>query len=153
MKKVELKMPPMAAKVTSMFTHQKTEPMFNRPIGNGCPHHRLSRILYVVCLPLLVLVSLPVIVLKAMTYSFIEDNRDQGFVFTAEPMEGDEGIISVVMAALPKNLYHAPAKLALVAAVLSIFLAAAHLGFVLTDWQTGKRVCWVFVIDQSITDM
>lgn len=74
-----------------------------------------------------------------MTYSFIEDNRSMGFVFETTEKDGEQGV-SVVMAALPRMLYHAPAKLALVAAVISTFLGAAHLGFVGVDWKAGKRV-------------
>lgn len=99
----------------------------------------MSRILYIIFLPLLILISIPVITLKAKTYGFIEDNRDQGFMFETTERDGEAGI-TVVMAALPRLLYHAPAKLALVAAVLSIFLGATHLGFVAIDWKTGKRV-------------
>lgn len=140
MKKVEFKLPPIADKVTSLFQPQKkATPMFNRPLANGCPHHRISRLLHVVFLTLLILISIPVITLKALTYSFIEDNRDTGFVFETTE-ENNESGISVVMAALPRMLHHAPAKLALVAAVLSVFLGIAHLGFVCMDWRSGKRV-------------
>lgn len=140
MKKVEFKLPPVADKVTSLFRPQKKEsPIFNKPMASGCPHHRLSRILYAISLPLLVLLSIPVVALKAMTYGFIEDNRDMGFMFETTERDGGAGEM-VVMAALPRMLYHAPAKLALVAAVLSICLGAAHLGFVAVDWKNPKRV-------------
>jgi len=146
MKKVEFKLPPIADKVTSLFQPHKNEsPMFNKPMASGCPHHRLSRILYAVFLPVLILISIPVVTLKAMTYSFIEDNRDMGFMFETTERDGEAGE-TVVMAALPRMLYHAPAKLALVAAVLSICLSAAHLGFVAVDWKTPKRVCTLHII-------
>jgi hypothetical protein len=141
MKKVDFKLPPIADKVTSLFQAQKKpDPMFNRPLASGCPHHRMSRILNAVFLSFLILLSIPVITLKALTYSFIEENRDMGFVFETTEEGGGPGI-SVVLAALPRMLHQAPAKLALVAAVLSISLGIAHLGFVLVDWREGKRVC------------
>jgi hypothetical protein len=77
--------------------------------------------------------------LKAMTYSFIEDNRMMGFDFETTENDGDPGE-TIVMAALPKMLFPVPAKLALVAAAISIFLSVAHLGFVGVDWKSGKRV-------------
>ncbi|KAF2833453.1 hypothetical protein CC86DRAFT_278073 [Ophiobolus disseminans] len=145
MKKVEFKLPPIADKVTSLFQpHKKDSTMFNKPMASGCPHHRLSRILYAVFLPILVLISIPVVVLKAMTYSFIEENRDKGFMFETTERDGEAGE-AVIMAALPRMLYHAPAKLALVAGVLSICLGAAHLGFVAFDWRNPKRTqSWAF---------
>jgi hypothetical protein len=140
MKKVEFKLPPIADKVSSIFApHKKPVPMFNQPLPSGCPHHRISRLLYAIFLSLLIAVAIPVVTLKALTYSFIEENRDMGFVFETTEDDGTEGM-SVVMAALPRMLHHAPAKLALVAAVLSIFSGLAHLGFVIVDWKDGKRV-------------
>ncbi|KAH7371484.1 hypothetical protein BKA66DRAFT_182534 [Pyrenochaeta sp. MPI-SDFR-AT-0127] len=139
MKKVAFNIPTIASKVPSLFKRRKdAPPMFNQPFDNVCPHYRISRILYAVFLALLISISIPVIILKAMTYSFIEDNRNTGFIFETTENDGEQGI-SVIMAALPRMLYHAPAKLALIAAVLSIFLGAAHLGFVGVDWKGGKR--------------
>jgi hypothetical protein len=138
MTKVEFSMDSITSKVFP--TKKEKAPVFNRPFGDLCPHYRISRIVYLVALSSLILISVPVIALKAMTYSFIEDNRSMGFVFQTEGKDGEEGV-SLVMAALPKNLHHAPAKLVLVAAVLTVFLAAAHLGFVAVDWRTGKKVC------------
>jgi hypothetical protein len=127
-------------KVMSIFHHKSNPETFNRPINTtSCPHHRLSRILYVVLLPLLILISIPVVTLKALTYSFTEDNRDQGFMFESTEKDGEPGA-SIIMAALPKMLNRGPVKLALIAAVLSILLASAHLGFVVSDWKSGKKV-------------
>jgi hypothetical protein len=141
MTKVDFKLPPIAVKVTSLFKPQKKDvPMFNQPLASGCPHHRISRVLYAISLSLLIAIAIPVVTLKALTYSFIEENRDTGFVFETTEEEGGAGM-SIVMAALPRQLHHVPAKLALVAAVLSIFSSAAHLGFVVVDWKTGNRVC------------
>jgi hypothetical protein len=141
MKKVEFKLPPIADKVTSLFQQDKdASPMFNKPMASGCPHHRKARLFYAVFLSVLISISIPVIVLKAITYSFIEENRDRGFIFQTTEKDGDVGE-TVVMAALPQMLYHAPAKLALVAAVLSTFVGASHLALVVVDWRSGKRVC------------
>jgi hypothetical protein len=146
MTKVDFKLPPIVVKVTSLFQSPKKDaPMFNKPLASGCPHHRISRTLYAIALSLLVAVAIPVVTLKALTYSFIEENRDTGFVFETTEDDGGSGI-SVVMAALPRQLHHVPAKLALVAAVLSIFSGIAHLGFVVVDWKTGNRVCSHFVL-------
>jgi hypothetical protein len=143
MKKVNFNLPPIADKVASLFQSQKkADPIFNRPLASGCPHHRTSRILYAVSLSLLIMFAVPVIVLKALSYSFVEDNGNMGFVFETTEDAG-ESSISVVMAALPRILHHAPAKLALVAAVVSIIIGITHLGFTFVDWKDGKRVCSV----------
>lgn len=89
-------------------------------------------------LTLLLLIAIPVVVLEALSYSFVEDNRSQGFIFETTERDGAPGV-EVIMAALPRRLQEAPSKMALVAAVLSIFLCAAHLGFVGLDWNSGKR--------------
>lgn len=142
MGKVDFKLPPVAVKVTSLFRSRKdASNVFNQPLNtSACPHHRIARILYTVCLTVLLMIAIPVITLKALTYSFIEDNRMQGFVFQTTEKDEETGI-EVVLAALPRMLQVAPAKIALVAAVLSIFLSATHLGFVCSDWRSGKRVC------------
>ncbi|CAO2658473.1 Nn.00g061960.m01.CDS01 [Neocucurbitaria sp. VM-36] len=138
MRKVEFSLPSIAGKATSLFHPHQDSPMFNRPLDSASPHHRLSRMLYAISLIFLILISIPVVALKAMTYSFIEDNRRKGFMFETTEQDGNQGI-AVIMAALPRMLHHAPAKLALVAAVISIFFGAAHLGFVAVDWKLGKR--------------
>jgi hypothetical protein len=95
--------------------------------------------LYSVFLSLLLIIAIPVITLKALTYSFIEDNRRTGFTFQTTRKDGESGD-AIIMAALPRMLYAIPAKLAIIAATLSICLAAAHIGLVVTDWKMGKRV-------------
>lgn len=140
MKKVEFRLPPLANKVSTMFQPQKKPvPMFNQPLPSGCPHHRMSRILYAVTLSFLIAIAIPMVTLKALTYSFIEENRDTGFMFETTEEDGSTGT-PIILAALPRMLHHAPAKLALVAAVLCIFAGVAHLGFVVVDWKDGKRV-------------
>ncbi|KAL1797222.1 hypothetical protein ACET3X_003828 [Alternaria dauci] len=140
MTKVNITLPPAANKVTSLFRSKKDPPpVFNQPLNtSSCPHHRIARLLYSVFLSLLLIISIPVITLKALTYSFIEDNRMMGFTFQTTRKNGELGE-AIVMAALPRMLYAIPAKLAIIAATLSICLAAAHLGFVGTDWKMGKR--------------
>jgi len=112
------------------------KPVFNQPVYTERRYH-VTRALYAILLTLLATIAASVIALKAMTVNFIEDNRDTGFEFKTD--DGD----SVVIAALPKLLYTAPAKLALVAGATSIFVGIAHLAFVVTDWKEGKKV-WHF---------
>ena len=142
MKKVDFKLPPVAVKVKSILKpHKKPTPvpMFNQPLPSGCPHHRRSRILFAISLSLLIAITIPVISLKAVTYSFLDTNIQTGFMFQTTEDDGSPGP-QIVMAALPRMLFLTPAKIALVAALMSIFSAAAHLGFVAVDWKEGKRV-------------
>ncbi|KAI4644118.1 uncharacterized protein J4E78_009702 [Alternaria triticimaculans] len=143
MTKVKFTLPPAADKVTSLFhTKQIKEddpPVFNQPLNtSSCPHHRIARLLYSISLSLLLIIAVPVIALKALTYSFVEDNRMTGFEFQTTRRNGDPGE-AIIMAALPRMLYAVPAKLAIIAGTVSICLAAAHLGFVFTDWKKGNR--------------
>lgn len=62
-----------------------------------------------------------------------------GFSFQTTEKNGDPGE-AIIMAALPRMLYAVPAKLAIIAGTVGICLAAAHLGFVCTDWKKGNRV-------------
>ncbi|KAL6706128.1 hypothetical protein ACN47E_006044 [Coniothyrium glycines] len=133
-------MPTIARRLASLL-RPKTDPspIVNKPPNtNACPHHRMARILYAVMLTLLITIAIPIVVLRVLTSSFMEDNRMQGFVFDTTESDGEPSM-KFVMAALPRMLYQVPTKLALVAAVLSIFLYGAHLGFVGTDWKSGKR--------------
>jgi hypothetical protein len=159
MKKVDFKLPPIAVKIKTLLQPQKKSspvPMFNQPLPSGCPHHRMSRILFAVSLSLLIAVAIPVITLKAITYSFLDMNQDTGFIFETTEEDGGAGM-KIVMAALPRMLFLTPAKIALVAAVLSIFSAMAHLGFVVVDWKDGKRVrivlrLKVFILTNCLLD-
>ncbi|KAF2796470.1 hypothetical protein K505DRAFT_347916 [Melanomma pulvis-pyrius CBS 109.77] len=115
-----------------LFTFLKPKPVFNQPVNTERQHH-ISRVLYLLLLSLFVGISVAVIGIKAMTLSFIEDNSDTGFVFDtgdSEPM---------ILAALPRQLYTVPAKLTLVAAVLSIFVALGHMLYLIIDWKSGQR--------------
>jgi hypothetical protein len=129
-------------KVKSLFHARKdASPMFNQPLNTtSCPHHRISRVLYSILLSLLIAIAIPVITLKTITYIFIEDNRETGFMFDTRERDG-QPVVQAVMASLPQRLYTMPAKLALIAAAISLCLATAHLGFVGVDWKNGKRVC------------
>jgi hypothetical protein len=143
MKKVDFKLPTVSVKVISLLkphTKPAPVPMFNQPLPSGCPHHRMSRILFAIFLSLLIAIAIPVISLKAIAYSFLDTNEDTGFIFETTEADGEPGT-KVIMAALPRRLFLTPAKIALVAAVLSIFSAMAHLTFVVVDWKDGKRVC------------
>jgi hypothetical protein len=95
---------------------------------------------FAISLSLLVAISIPVITLKIMNYTFIDTNHDMGFIFETTEDDGGAGM-KVVMAALPRMLYLTPQKITLIAAVSSIFTCIGHLGFVIVDWQDGRRVC------------
>lgn len=106
---------------------------------SGDRHYRISRLLSVVTLALLLLLSIPALVLKAYSYSFIESNAEMGFYLANEEMQGEpQG--DTLVAALPHNLFRVPEKLVLVVAMLNILLGMAHLGFVAWDWKSGRRV-------------
>lgn len=131
MKKPELKLPSVLGKISAKFVQK---PVFNQPVQTERRYH-VTRLLFAILLSLLVATSGAVIGLKAMTINFIEDNHDTGFEFVT-----DDPNDSLIMAALPRMLYTAPAKLALVAGAISIFVAASHLAFVIMDWKVGKKV-------------
>lgn len=134
MKKPEFKMPSvkLPEKLSSILK-SKSQPVFNRPVCTE-RQYRVSRAIYITLLTLMVGVSMAVIGLKAMTLVFIEDNNDTGFMFeTGDPEP-------TLLAALPRQLYTAPAKLALVAAVMSLCIGVVHSAFVILDWKDGKKV-------------
>jgi len=141
MDKVKLTIAPVATKVKSLFPTKKDDsPLFDKPINtNLYPHHRMSRLLYSIFLTMLFVMSIAVIALKAKSYSFIEDNRMTGFDFQMSAGAG-EPAQEIVVATLPRRMYAIPAKLTIISAAISILIAAAHLGFVVTDWKTGDRV-------------
>jgi hypothetical protein len=131
MKRPEFKIPAVLGKVSAKFVKK---PVFNKPVHTEKRYH-VTRILYTILLSLLIMIATSIIGLNAMTVNFIEDNRDTGFEFgTEDPND------AVILAALPKMLYTAPAKLALVAGAISILVGATHLAFVITDWKAGKKV-------------
>ncbi|KAJ4294342.1 hypothetical protein N0V90_008032 [Kalmusia sp. IMI 367209] len=129
MKRPEIKIPAVLGKISARFGKK---PVFNQPVYTERRYH-VTRMLYAVLLALLVMIAAAIIGLKAMTVNFIEDNRDTGFEFKTDEPE------SVIMAALPRMLYTAPAKLALVAGAISIFVGTTHLAFVVMDWRQGKK--------------
>lgn len=134
MKKLEFKMPSVQLSQLSSIVKPKSEPVFNRPMRTERPY-QISRAIYITLLSLMVALSMATIGLKAMTLIFIEDNNNTGFNFESEDDE-----TPTTLAALPLNLYHAPAKLAIVAGVTAMCIGLAHGGFVLVDWKHGKRV-------------
>lgn len=83
--------------------------------------------------------ALLAITLKGISYSFVEDNRMTGFVFETT-LDGNIGE-SLDMAALPQTIYTLPTKLAIIIAAISLSVAGAHMGLVIVDWKSGKRVC------------
>ncbi|KAJ4357707.1 uncharacterized protein N0V89_002283 [Didymosphaeria variabile] len=130
MKIPEFKIPSVLGKVSAKFVKK---PIFNQPVHTETRYH-VTRMLYTVLLSLLIMIAASIIGLKAMTVNFTEDNRDTGFEFETEDPND-----SVILAALPRMLYTAPAKLALVAGAISIFVGATHLAFVIMDWKAGKK--------------
>lgn len=131
MKKPEFKMPAVLGKLSTKF---KPKPVFNQPVRTERRYH-IARALYAFFLVLLVMIAASTIGLKAMTINFIEDNRDTGFEFQTEDPQ------PTLMAALPRQLYTGPAKLALVAGVISVFVGIGHAAFVFLDWHHGHKVC------------
>ncbi|KAF1976052.1 hypothetical protein BU23DRAFT_578853 [Bimuria novae-zelandiae CBS 107.79] len=130
MKKPEFKIPSVLGKISAKFVKK---PVFNQPVDTERRYH-VTRILFAVLLSLLIATATAVIGLRAITINFIEDNRDTGFEYKAENPND-----SVIVAALPRTLYTAPAKLALIAGGISIFVGASHLAFVIMDWKVGKK--------------
>lgn len=146
MTRVTFNVPPVTSKISSLLhlhrdnSSTKVNPVFNKPINTtSCPHHRLARVFYLASLTLLFFIAIPVVALEARSYSFVEDNQSQGFIFETTERDDAPGV-EVIMAALPRRLQQAPAKMALIAAVLSIFISAAHLIFLGLDWKNGKRI-------------
>ncbi|CAI6338311.1 unnamed protein product [Periconia digitata] len=130
MKTPQFKVPSMLGKFTKTTT-PKT-PVFNQPVSLQ-RKYKLSRTIHAILLTLLTVISIVVIVLKALTINFIEDNRDTGFQFLNDEQ-------NVIMAALPKQLYTTPAKLALVSGAISSFVSIGHLLFIAMDWKEGKKI-------------
>jgi len=124
------KMPQGLNKLTSLL---KPKPVFNQPVATDRQYH-IARAAYGFLLIILIGLAAATVGLKAMTINFMEDNRNTGFVFdTGEPE-------TVVMAALPRQLYTAPAKIAMVAGTISIFVGVGHAAFVFMHWKEGKKV-------------
>ena len=133
MKKPDFKMPSvkLPGKLSSLLK-PRSQPVFNRPVCTE-REYQISRGIYLTLLSLLVGVSTSVIALKAMTLIFIEENMDKGFEFeTGDPEP-------TLLAALPKQLYTAPAKLAMIAAVIALVIGLAHGAFIISDWKDGSH--------------
>ncbi|KAF2184496.1 hypothetical protein K469DRAFT_667116 [Zopfia rhizophila CBS 207.26] len=122
-----------ALKVEKLKDAFKPKPVFNRPVCTE-KRARVSHTLFLSLLSTLVLVSTAVIGLKATTIDFIEVNKNKGFMFiTGDPEP-------TILGALPRKLYEAPAKLAIVAGVISIFTAGGHIAFIARGWKDSKKV-------------
>lgn len=134
MKKVEFKMPSMKIlEKLPALRKPKAQPVFNRPVCTE-REYRVNRIFHIVLLSLMVGVSMAIVGLKATTLIFIEDNNNKGFQFESGDPE------PTILAALPRNLYTAPGKLAMVAGVYALCMGIAHVVFVIVDWKSGKKV-------------
>jgi hypothetical protein len=134
MKKPQFKMPSVKLpEKLSAIIKPKSQPVFNQPVCTEQEYH-VSRTIYVTLLSLMVGVSTAVVGLKAMTLTFIEENMDKGFEFE----NGDPE--PTILAALPRQLYTAPAKLEIIAAVIALIVSLVHGIFIIIDWKTGKRV-------------
>lgn len=119
--------------------HNSTSPTENPPPYSDDSRCRAFRLFSVGSLTLLLLLSIPTLVLKAYSYSFIESNAEMGFYLTNNQTQGgSEG--GMLVAALPLSLFRMPEKLVLVVAMLNILLSMAHLAFVAWDWKAGRRV-------------
>jgi hypothetical protein len=118
------------SKISSLL---KPKPVFNQPVATERGYH-IARAAYGVLLILLVIIAATTIGLKATTVNFMETNRNTGFFFdTGEPEP-------VIMAALPRQLYTAPAKIAMIAGCISVFVGIGHAAFVFMNWKDGKKV-------------
>jgi hypothetical protein len=136
MNKVTSKVQAVVGKVKG---RNSTIPSVNPPPYVHDRTYRVSRLLSVVLLTLLLLLAIPALVLKAYGYNFIELNAEMGFYLVNNGAAGDP-VGDNLVAALPHNLFRVPEKLVLVVAMLNILLSMAHLGFVVWDWRTGRRV-------------
>jgi hypothetical protein len=126
MKKPDFKMPTVFAKKI------EPEPVFNQPVPLQ-RNYKIARGLQTTLLILIIICATVVIILKVMTINFVEDNRETGFEWKGEEQ-------AVLMAALPRKLYNAPAKIALVAGAISICVGVGHFLFITIDWKHGTKV-------------
>lgn len=140
MSKVASQFKTFVDKITSNTRLRKNAPTdVNPPTYSDNRHYRLSRLVSVASLTLLLLLSIPALVLKAYSYTFIESNAEMGFYLANDQVQGEpEG--EYLVAALPQHLFRVPEKLLLVVAMLSVLLSMTHLAFVAWDWKAGKRV-------------
>lgn len=140
MNKVTPQVQAIASKFSSDFMHRNNvSSTVNPPPSDDDRRYRLARLLSVVSLTLLLLLSIPALILKAYSYSFIESNAEMGFYLVNDEVQGEpEG--ENLVAALPHNLFCAPGKIVLVVAMLNILLSMSHLAFVAWDWKICRRV-------------
>lgn len=114
--------------------------MFNRPLLVRTEReHRICRILHLTLLLLLVILSIALVSLKSMTVAFIAENAERGFTFDAGIRKGVK-TEPFVLAALPRNLYDAPAKLAIVAGVVAVAVGVTHGALLIWDARKSQQV-------------
>lgn len=121
----------------------------NPPPYKDDRHYRILRLTSVASLMLLLLLSIPALVLKAYSYSFIESNAEMGFYLVNDEVQTEPEGESLV-AALPLNLFRIPEKLVLVVAMLNILLSMARLAFVAWHWKAGRRVSCLCHLDMDL---
>jgi hypothetical protein len=141
-------------KLSSMFASPNNATSISRPPPyNDDRQYRLSRLISVASLTVLLLLSIPSLVLKAYSYSFVESNVEMGFYLVNDEVQGEpEG--QNLVAALPLSLFRVPEKLALIVAMLNILLSMAHLAFIAWDWRAGRRVSRPrLIVNPQLTDI
>ncbi|KAF1358795.1 hypothetical protein EJ07DRAFT_123296 [Lizonia empirigonia] len=129
----------IAGRISSIFKPRNSAPHAAKPPPyNDDRHYQLLRLTLVASFTLLILLSIPALVLKAYSYSFIESNAEMGFYLVNDEIPGEpQG--QILVAALPDHLFRVPEKLVLVVAMLNILLSMAQLAFVAWDWKAGRR--------------
>ncbi|KAJ4344958.1 hypothetical protein N0V95_006071 [Ascochyta clinopodiicola] len=139
MNKVTPRVQAIADKISTLLKpHRNATPAVNPPPYSDDHQYRLVRLASVVSLTLLLLLSIPTLVLKAYSYSFIESNAEMGFYLADGGIQGVPKSQTLV-AALPHYIFRVPEKLVLIVAMLNILLSMAHLAFVAWDWKAGRR--------------
>ncbi|KAF9693454.1 hypothetical protein EKO04_008409 [Ascochyta lentis] len=139
MDKATLRVQAITGKISTLLKpHNDASPTGSPPLNSDNRHYRSLRLASVVSLTLLLLLSIPTLVLKAYSYSFIESNAEMGFYLVNNKTQGMPAG-EVLVAALPHNIFRVPEKLILVVAMLNILLSLAHLAFVVWDWKAGRR--------------
>lgn len=130
----------IAGRISSIFKPRNSAPPAAKPPPyNDDRHYRLLRLTSVASFTLLILLSIPALVLKAYSYSFIESNAEMGFYLVNGEIPGEpQG--QILVTALPDHLFRVPEKLVLVVAMLNLLLSMAQLAFLAWDWKTGRRV-------------
>lgn len=134
-KKPDVKLPSLKLSLKKpSFDFLKPKPVFNRPVNFRHKAGQVPQWLFIAFVISLVVFSAVVTGLKAATIHFVETNGSRGFLYTMR--NGRQA----VLAALPKDLYHGTAKMALITAVISMFTAMGHLTFLLGGLKKSDNV-------------